>query len=238
VYKPSSSNTPRQYDFTATYLPEGSDIVCGEVTKSIQIDNSRICYTGNAAKATDWCSQFAVGSDAACCTGTQACDNWVGDATICQGSCKGDRACYGLSDGAFVGLSSCTSNLSCYWSNGSPPDSTIIQDGACKGSGACRNIATDKGKSLLIESNACVGYRSSYAIGKNNADSVTIQSEACVGFGSCYVIGYYNAESVRIDAGACDRNNRCSSFKFIAGDVQCFAENTGGLGFCRRVLSP
>jgi hypothetical protein len=109
-----------------------------------------------------------------------------------------------LSNGAFVGLSSCTGGFSCFWRYGyNSPDSTIIQDGACKGFSACDDIARIQGKSLIIEPNACVGEQ------------------------SCSAIGRDYAESVIIDAGACDSNFECSGFSRIAGpNVQCFAETT------------
>jgi len=170
----------------------------------IRLDTFPRCHTGTAQEVTNWCQ------DNGCCVGTNACTNWVGQATVCESACVGDESCTSLGEGMVIPPKACEGRDACYALGRNKQ--IVIEHFACRGEKACCNLGRAMGASIpiFIGFHSCVGYQACLYLSNEGSGPVTFSNNACVGEKACLKLGEGQSNGMNIRSYSCQGRESCS----------------------------
>ena len=204
---------------TTTTITTDNNQQGDEQPPSLPPEEQPKCYTGSVHYVTEACK--STGTEKCCTGGINPCHDWLGNNTVCEGSCIGNYACNRMTLNTTISPNSC------------------IGDSACSSFGG-RNYPsgdepnTNNGKAIhnnYIGTNSCVGESSCELIAHHNAHSITIHSNSCVGIQACTGLGseprgastedgdIYTTREVLIRHNSCTSNFACF---YTAGAVPLY----------------
>lgn len=176
-----------------------------------------MCYFGTHQEVTDAC-----GDD--CCVGENACFDWSGPNTVCQGACIGTHACAWFSHKTFIAPRSCISTAGRGYACASLGENAyregqllFVGEDSCVASGEevpdgkpdpCFFLGHDTHR-VEIGPNSCNGDKACQFFGIWAFGTLTINENTCNGLESCRELGGASSGRIEIGPSSCQGAHAC-----------------------------